>query len=175
MASLATCRPKMLPDASSVHVHCQRRAATLVLGADGGLERLVGGALLVVVAHVVEAREDGLAEDGVALAARVVAQPRGRAADEVRLAVLGKSTPSKVEVGGRGKGGWMADSGVVVEQLGVGGNRRFLVGRVRQLEERHARDGTHFWRDGNRAKVCGWISTIADDAGSVGWRGGWFK
>jgi hypothetical protein len=60
-----------------------------VLGADGALEGLVGGTVLVVVAHVVEVREDGLADDGVALAARVVAQLRGRAADEVRLSVLG--------------------------------------------------------------------------------------
>ena len=69
----------------------------------------------------------------------------------------------------------MADSGVVVEHLGVAGNRRVLVGRVRQLEERQARDRTHFWRNGNRAEMCGWILTIADDAEPVGWRGGWFK
>lgn len=62
-----------------------------MLGADGGLEGLVGGAVLVIVAHVVKAGEDGLADDGVPLAARVVAEARGGAADEVRLAVLGGS------------------------------------------------------------------------------------
>jgi hypothetical protein len=58
----------------------------------------------------------------------------------------------------------VTDSGVVVEELGVGGNRRVLVGRVRQFEQRHARDGGHFWRDGNRAKGCGWILTMSEMA-----------
>jgi hypothetical protein len=59
-----------------------------MLGADAGLEGLVGGALLVVELHVVEALEDGLADDGVALAARVAVQLVGLAADEVRFSVL---------------------------------------------------------------------------------------
>jgi len=57
-----------------------------------GLERLVRGALLVVVLHVVHAGELALGHDGVALGPRVRLGHAGAEIQDVRLAVLSQTS-----------------------------------------------------------------------------------